>query len=170
MAVAAGVLLTIVLYVFSSAHDVRVKAVIPLPQTGFSEVEPPDRLPNEAVTVLNVYGSLFFAGARTLAEVLPSPESTSRPVVVLRLRGRTRVGSTLIDVLDKYADALAEVGGRLYLSGVDEDVGRHLRLAGKLDLDRTVHLVPESNVIGASTKQAVAAASAWLGRTLHGHS
>jgi SulP family sulfate permease len=170
MAVAAGVLLTMILYVSSSAHDVRVRAIIPLPQGGFSEAKPPTCLPGEAVTVLNVYGSLFFAGARTLAEALPSPQGANRPVVVLRLRGRTRVGATLIEVLDEYADALAEVGGRLYLSGVDEDVGRHLRLAGKLDLDRTVHLVPESKVLGASTRQAVASASAWLGRRLPGHS
>ncbi|MDB6030917.1 MAG: sulfate transporter, partial [Verrucomicrobiales bacterium] len=169
MAVAAGVLLTMILYVSSSAHDVRVRAIIPLPQAGFSEAKPPTCLPGEAVTVLNVYGSLFFAGARTLSEALPSPQGANRPVVVLRLRGRTRVGATLIEVLDEYADALAEVGGRLYLSGVDEDVGRHLRLAGKLDLDRTVHLVPESKILGASTRQAVASASAWLGRRLPGH-
>jgi SulP family sulfate permease len=170
MAVGVGVLLTIILYVSFSAHDVKVRALIPLPEGGFSEGEPPVRLPSEAVTVLNIYGSLFFAGARTLSEVLPSPKSARSPAVVLRFRGRTRVGATLIDVLDDYADALAEVGGRLYLSGVDEDVARQLRLAGKLDLDRTVHLVPESKVIGASTKQAVASASTWLGRALHGDS
>ena len=117
------------------------------------------------MTVLDVYGSLFFAGARTLGEALPSPEGATRPVVVLRLRGRTRVGATLIEVLDDYADALAEVGGRLYLSGVDADVSAQLRHAGKLDLDRAVQLVPAVPVIGASTAQALAHASAWLGGT-----
>ena len=77
----------------------------------------------------------------------------------------TRVGATLIEVLDDYADALAEAGGRLYLSGVDVDVATQLRRAGKLDLDRTVHLVEEDAVFGASTERAVASASAWLGRT-----
>ena len=41
---------------------------------------------------------------------------------------------------EAYADALAEVGGRLYLSGVDEEMIRQLRSAGKLDFER---LVPE---------------------------
>jgi hypothetical protein len=54
--------------------------------------------------------------------------------------------------------------GRLYLSGVDGDVGAQLRRAGKLDLDRAVHLVPASAVLGASTGHAVESASAWLGR------
>lgn len=165
VAVAVGVGLTIVLYLASSASDVEVRALAISDDGRFSEGDPPARLPSGEVTVLDVEGSLFFAGARTLREALPSPEGAERPVVVLRLRGRTRVGATLIEVLDDYADALAEAGGRLYLSGVDADVATQLRRAGKLDLDRTVHLVEEDAVFGASTERAVASASAWLGGT-----
>lgn len=43
------------------------------------------------MNLLDVYGSLFFAGARTLLEKLPDPRGSHRPAVVLRLRGRTRV-------------------------------------------------------------------------------
>jgi SulP family sulfate permease len=78
------------------------------------------------------------------------------------------VGATLIEVLDEYADTLADVGGRLYLSGVNEDVSEQLRDSGKLDLDRVVQLVPADAVIGASTRQALAHASAWLGSTRDG--
>ena len=120
------------------------------------------------MTVLDVNGSLFFAGARTLQEALPSPVGATRPVVVLRLRGYTHVGATLIEVLDDYADDLAEVGGRLYLSGVAADVSTQLRRAGKIDLDRAVHVVPADKVIGASTAQALAHASAWLGNPRDG--
>ncbi|MDQ3928244.1 MAG: hypothetical protein M3328_03750, partial [Chloroflexota bacterium] len=34
---------------------------------------------------------------------------------------------------------------------------------GKLDLDRSVHLVPAGAIIGDSTEQALASANAWLG-------
>ena len=128
------------------------------------EAASPARLPSDSVTVLEVYGSLFFAGARTLQEELPGVAGASRPVVVLRLRGRTRVGATLIDVLDGYADDLEEVGGRLYLSGVHPDMAAQLRRAGKLDLDETVQLVPAGEVFGASTEDAIARASAWLAK------
>ena len=168
LAVAAGVLLTVVLYLASSASDVTVRALTPLGDGRFSEGEPPARLPSHAVTVLDVYGSLFFARARTLLEALPSPSGATRPVVALRLRGRTRVGATLIEVLDSYADALADVGGRLYLSGVSEGVGAQLRRAGKLDLGRAVRLVPAVAVVGASTEQALASAGAWLGSARDG--
>lgn len=162
LAVAAGVVLAVVLYLASSASDVTVRALVSLGDGRFTESDIPARLPSNAVTVLDVYGSLFFAGARTLQEALPSPVGATHPVVVLRLRGRTRVGATLIEVLDSYADALADVGGRMYLSGVSEEVSTQLRRAGKLDLDQVVRLVPAVPVIGASTEQALEFASAWL--------
>ena len=168
LAVAAGVLLTVVLYLKSSASDVTVRELIRLDDGRIAESEPPAELPSDKVTVLDVDGSLFFAGARTLADALPSPANATRPAVILRLRGYTSVGATLVEVLDNYADALAEVGGRLYLSGVNKRVGEQLRRAGKLDLDRAVHLVPADSVFGASTRQAVAHASAWLGSTHDG--
>jgi SulP family sulfate permease len=163
LAVAAGVLLAVVLYLRSSASDVSVRQIIRLDDGRHAESDPPARLASNTVTVLDVQGSLFFAGARTLQEALPSPAGAARPVVILRLRGYTHVGATLIDVLDDYADELAEVGGRLYLSGVAPDVSAQLRHAGKLDLDREVYVVPADRVIGASTAQAVTHASTWLG-------
>ena len=165
MAVAAGVVLTIVLYLRSSASDVRVRELVRLDDGRFAEIKPPRDLASNAVTVLDVDGSLFFAGARSLADALPNPEASKRPVVILRLRGYTSAGATLIEVLDNYADALATVGGRLYLSGVDDEVGKRLRQAGKLDLDGVVHLIPVADIFGASTEQAMAQASAWLGGT-----
>ena len=87
---------------------------------------------------------------------VPSPKAaTSAESRGSVLRGYTNVGATLIDILDSYADALARVGGRLYLSGVDEEVNTQLRRAGKLDLDKVVHLVLEDDVIGASTQGSV---------------
>jgi sulfate permease, SulP family len=164
LAVAVGVGLSLALYVGSSASDVAVRALVRRDDGRLTEAEPPAHLPSEKVTVLEVYGSLFFAGAQTLRETLPSPEGASRPVVVLRLRGRTRIGSTLIDVLDDYADDLRDAGGRLYLSGVHPDVAAQLRRTGKLEFEREVWVAPAEEVIGDSTAEAIAQANAWLGR------
>jgi len=164
VAVGIGVGLSILLYVASAASDVSVLAVVRREDGTLAERAPPARLPGDTVTVLNVYGSLFFAGARTLRESLPEPAGASRPVVVLRLRGRTRVGSTLIEVLDDYAEDLLQAGGRLYLSGVHPQVARQLRRTGKLEADRDVWILPAGEGLGASTEEAVAQGSAWLGR------
>jgi SulP family sulfate permease len=162
MAVATGVLLTILLYLSSSASDVTVRALVPLGSGRFAESEPPARLPGNAVTILDVYGSLFFACARTLGDALPDPNGAIRPAVILRLRGRTKVGATLIDVLADYADDLDERDGRLYLTGVSDVVAAQLRHSRKLDLGGRVHILGADRTLGASTDRALALANEWL--------
>ena len=161
-AVAAGVVLTVTFHLLSSAREVRIREM-KYEEERIIEGEPPSVLESNSVTVLNVYGSLFFAGARTLAEKLPSPAGARSAAVVLRLRGHQSVGATLIDVLDNYADALAATGGRLYLSGVGKTADEQLRRSGKLAIETDVHLVPEEPELGASTGKAVARAREWLG-------
>lgn len=162
LAVGIGVVLAIVLFVASAAADVRVRALVRAGNDGFAEADPPRRLRDHTVTVLDVYGSLFFAGARTLEGALPSPAGARRPVVVLRMRGRTEIGSTLVGVLDDYAHDLAEAGGRLYLSGVDKRMFERLRRVRKLDLNDSVQVMAAEDVLGLSTRRAVEAAESWL--------
>ncbi len=160
MAVGAGVLLSTALYVWSSASDVRVRALVRVDDGRIAEVDPPRALPSRTVTVLDVYGSLFFAGARTLADALPDPTDATQPAVVLRLRGRTRFGATLIEVLDEYAEDLDDVGGRLYITGLGEVAARQLRVSKKFDA--SVQLIEADPILGAATERAVALAREWL--------
>jgi sulfate permease, SulP family len=114
------------------------------------------------VTVLDVYGHLFYAGARTLARFLPNPGDAENPVVILRLRGRTTVGATLIDELSAYADQLAEAKGRLYLTGLSEDVYDQMERTGKLREADPVHAYKATPVVGESTHRAYVDAQTWL--------
>jgi sulfate permease, SulP family len=161
-AVATGVALTVVLFVVYSASDARVRALERREDGEIVVVDVPEKLPSEKVTVLDVYGSLFFAAVRKLRESLPSPEGADRPVVVLRLRGNNQVGATVIDALNDYAHELAEAGGRLYLTGMDEVASEKLRRAEKLRLDEEVYIYPATEVLGGSTRDAIEAANAWL--------
>ena len=163
VAVAVGVAVSILLFTATSASEVRIQRLVPLGEGRFREASPPERLPNHEVTVLDVYGSLFFAGARTLGDRLPSPSGAERPAVVLRLRGLGPIGSTLVDELDAYADALEKVGGRLYLTGIDHRLERLLRRTEKLEVGTTVFILPAGEILGASTQAAVDRATAWLG-------
>jgi SulP family sulfate permease len=118
-AVGLGVRLTILNHVRRFAVDFRAVQLVPLPENRFEEREPPKQLPNEAITIRDAYGSLFFAGARTLEKILPPPRGAERSVVGLRMRGRAQVSATFIEVLDSYAEAIGEARRRLYLAGVD---------------------------------------------------
>src|SRR5690606_23215173 len=119
------------------------------------ERHPPQTLPSERVTVLDVYGSLFYAGVQTFERLLPRPEDSSRPVVVLRLRGRSSVGTTLIDVLFKYAKDLEVRGGRLYLSGLSPSVRKQITDSRRSTLKQPPDGFEATVLRGESTRRAV---------------
>ncbi len=164
-AVAIGVVLSALLFMRHSYTAIRVVHVILRDDERLEEREPPDSLEDRAVTVLDVYGDLFYAGARTLEERLPSARGARRPAVVLRLRGRTAAGATLIDVLTNYADELRRAEGRLYITGIRGEPYRRLVAATKLDRTGAVHIHEATAILGESTFTAVADARAWLADT-----
>ena len=126
------------------------------------EQAPPASLASGSVTALDVYGSLFYAGARTLQVRLPDPAGARSAVVVLRLRGRSMLGATALSVLADYADRLAAGGGRLYLSGVDPALSRQVDAGGRFDLRGPTRVYEAEPAIGSSTARAVTDAEAWL--------
>jgi sulfate permease, SulP family len=60
----------------------------------FRQRSAPRTLASNQVIILDVYGSLFYAGARSLQASLPEVGDAKAPAVVLRLRGRTSLGAT----------------------------------------------------------------------------
>jgi SulP family sulfate permease len=162
VAVGMGVLLSAVLYLYTSSADISVVELVERPDGRIEERKPLKHLRSNAVTVLDVYGHLFYAGARTLARFLPNPGDAENPVVILRLRGRTTVGATLIDELSAYADQLAEAKGRLYLTGLSEDVYDQMVRTGKLREADLVRAYKATPIVGESTREAIAAARTWL--------
>jgi sulfate permease, SulP family len=116
-------------------------------------------LPSDQVTILDVYGSLLYAGSRTLQAQLPDPARSHAPAVVLRLRGRTSLGATFLKVITGYAERLAAVDGRLYLSGLDPSVAEQLRHTGRLD--GLVPIFEATPLLGVSTEAARHAAQTW---------
>lgn len=161
-AVTIGIIAAITLYLYSSASTVQVRALEPRDGGEIHVVAVPDRLTDRSITVLEVYGSLFFAAAKRLGELLPKPDGAEHPVVILRLRGNSQIGATVIDVLNDYAHELADAGGRLYLNGMDKQVNDRLKRARRLDLDEEVVLIPATRVLGESTRDAVVAANDFL--------
>jgi len=112
--------------------------------------------------VLDVYGHLFYAGARTFERLLPSPRGSDHPAVILRLRGRRALGATLIEVLSHYANDLDAVNGRLYLTGISHEAHEQVVRSGKLRLAGPVRAHEATPIIWESTRAARADADAWL--------
>ena len=79
-AVLLGAALSAVQYVYSSSKDVRVVALHRLPDGQWSEQAPPEVLPSNEVTVVDIYGSVFYAGVELVDKLLPSVGDAERPV------------------------------------------------------------------------------------------
>ncbi|UTX52008.1 SulP family inorganic anion transporter [Leucobacter aridicollis] len=162
-AVIVGVGLAIVLHVARQSNRVVVKrwefgphAQLPL------ESEPPRVLAKSEVVVLVTYGSLFFASAPVFSSQLPEARGDcTGTVVILRLRGKDELGSTVIKVLEKYAAELRSAGGMLVLAGVNQRVHRQLRDTKVLEQLRAERVFTESQQLGESLKRALRYASEW---------
>ncbi len=161
-AVGIGVVLSLLLQLNQEAVDLAVVRLARGEDRRLVEAAAPATLPSREVTLLDVYGSLLFAGARTLQARLPDPAGSELPVVVLRLRGRTTLGATAFIVLADYAERLRSADGHLFLSGVEPDLLDQLRRSHRVDLRDAVTIVPASETILQSTQQAYDDAEAWL--------
>ncbi len=160
-AVGLGVVISLLLQLNQEAIDLSVVQLVPDGAGGFVEEPAPARLVSDSVLVLDVYGSLFYAGSRTLQARLPDPTGSQRAVVVLRLRGRTTLGATFFTVVSGYAARLDAVGGRLYLTGLDPDVATRLRRPVNDPLTGTARLFEAPPRLGASTTAALEDATTW---------
>jgi SulP family sulfate permease len=165
-AVGIGVALSLLLQLNQEAMDLAVVELIPREDGRFEERPPPTTLTSNHVTILDVYGSLMYAGARTLETRLPDPAGARSPVVVLRLRRRTSLGATFVKVVGDYADRLADADGRLYLSGLEPSLTERLHRTGHLD--GPVRAFEATPVVGESTAAAYHDAQAWLVKTRNG--
>ena len=161
-AVGVGVVLSLLLQLNREALDLAVVERLHRPDGAIEERPVGRRLASDTVTELDVYGSLFYAGAQTLRAKLPDPVGAERPVVVLRLRGRTSLGATFVSVIDEYADRLHQVGGRLYLSGVDPDMMKMLARTNQINGTSHVRAFAATATLGEATAAASEAAETWL--------
>ena len=161
-AVGIGVALSLLLQLNTEAMDLKVVELLPREDGRFEERRAPSTLTSDHVTILDVYGSLLYAGTRTLEARLPDPAGAEAPVVILRLRGRTSLGSTFVKLVGDYADRLDDVGGRLYLTGLQPSLTEQLDRTGSIE--GPVRAFEATAVVGESTQAAYVDAEAWLVR------
>ncbi|MFC5179530.1 SulP family inorganic anion transporter [Nocardioides taihuensis] len=161
-AVGVGVVLSLLLQLNREAMDLTVVELVPTEDGRFAEQPAPKQLVGHQVTVLDVYGSLFFAGARTLQARLPEVGDAEQPAVVLRLRGRVSLGATFFRILATYAEQIGAAGGRLYVSGLDPKMARLLARTVPVTVEPPDQVFGATPVLGESTWAAMNEAQAWV--------
>jgi SulP family sulfate permease len=160
--VGLGVVFALLMQLNREALDLRIVELVPTETGSFIERPAPARLESRQVILLDIYGSLYYAGARTLQAHLPDTEGVTGPAVVLRLRGRALLGATSYAVLSDYAARIDAVGGRLYLSGLDEGLLAQTRRNRTVEGAGDVRLFPATDVLGDASLDAYRHAREWL--------
>jgi SulP family sulfate permease len=162
-AVLFGVGLSVILHVVRQSNQVSIRRRELDADGELVETDPPAQLPPNEVIVLQPYGSLFFAAAPMFEAGLPAPTDSSRnSVVILRLRGRSDLGTTFMDVLRRYAQSLAAVDSKLVIVSTNERIDEQLAVTGTIDVIGSDNVYRGDERVGASLKHAHADAVAWI--------
>ena len=162
IAVAVGVVLTILMYVFRSAETVRLERIVRQDDGTYVETEAPEELPSGEIVILQPIGSLFFAGVAELEEHLPNVGQARGSVVIFRLRDRDEVGSTFIRALDRYTRSLQAGANLLMLEGLNERVVEQLAKTDVLKMIGEENVFPGQPQFGAALGKALSVAEAWI--------
>lgn len=161
-AVFLGVAISILLFVFQQSNILRV-VEWDTQDTGWPVERPaPKQLESGRVTVLYIYGNLFYAAADIFEKELPAADGTSRAAVILLLRGYEDIGSTVTGVLRRYTLALQANEGKLFMAGVSPALRDQLRRTGMLALIGEENIYLATETIGEAGNAALRAATDWL--------
>jgi sulfate permease, SulP family len=162
-AVLVGVGLSVILHVVRQSNQITIKRRQRDPEGHLIESAPPAELPGGEVVVLQPYGSLFFAAAPVFEACLPAVTPASRgSVVIVRLRGRSDLGTTIMDVLLRYAQTLADVGSKLVLVSVNDTIDAQIAVAGITEVIGPENVYRGTERIGAASERAHSDALAWV--------
>jgi len=162
-AVLVGVGVSVILHIVRQSNQVTIKRRQANAAGDLIETDPPAAVPPGEVVVLQPYGSLFFAAAPVFEAQLPAvQDSSSGSVVILRLRGRSDLGTTFMDVLLRYAHALDRVGSRLMIASTNVDIEEQLAVTGITAVIGQDSVYRGDERVGATIRQAESDAQAWV--------
>jgi SulP family sulfate permease len=164
-AVLMGVGLSVLLHVVRQSNQITICRRVRRADGRLIEVDPPPELPPHEIVELQPYGSLFFAAAPVFEAALPAVGADSRgSVVILRLRGRSDLGTTFMDVVRRYAEQLVEADSMLKVVSANDRIIEQLGVTGITDVIGEHNIYRGDERVGAATERAHADALVWMSR------
>jgi SulP family sulfate permease len=162
-AVLVGVGMSAVLFIVRQSNQITVVRYV-LDDSGRIREEPaPPEVGSNDVLVLQPQGSLFFAAAPAFEAQLPAVTERSRnSVVILRMRSREDIGSTLIEVVTRYSATLNDVGSKLMLVSVSDRIREQIDATGTTGIVGAENIYPTSEYLGEAVRKANADALDWI--------
>ena len=162
-AVLVGVGISMILFIINQSNRVTLKRWELSDEGNLRESDPPESVGGSEIMILQPYGSLFFASAPVFEELLPAvTNETQNSVVILRLRGRTDLGSTFMEVVRRYAEDLNGATSKLLIITSDDQTVRQLHATHVVAAVGQSNLYPSDEWVGSTLKRAHADARAWI--------
>ena len=163
-AVVVGVGVSVVLYVVRESNQVTIRRRVRDGEGHVVEVDPPGELPGErSGRAAAVREPLLRGGARLRGRPAGRGRGLSAgPVVILRLRGRTDLGTTFMDVLHRYAVSLRDAGSKLVIVSANERILEQLEVTGTVDVIGPANVYMGDERVGATLERAYEDALAWV--------
>jgi SulP family sulfate permease len=162
VAIFTGVVLSLLIYTFESASQVKVSRLVRREDGRWETQPPPEVLPSGQATVLQADGNVYFASIYSIEDLLPAYESTRNAVLIISMRGRESLNTTTINHLEELASKLEASGNKLMLSEMEEVVMEDLKAGELVEAIGEEFVFPMQPVIGASIEEALAAAERWI--------
>jgi len=131
-AVFAGIMLNLALYLRRASH-LKMNEMVRTPEGPFVERPLKDKAGRQQVLFLSMEGDLFFATAQEMQERLSKVAGSGARVVIMRLRRTHAIDTTVMGVLDQFAQNLQSKGGHLILCGVRSDLMQQIESFGLAD-------------------------------------
>jgi len=131
-AVFAGIVLNIALYLRRSSH-LQMNEMVRTPEGPFVERPLKDKRGEQEVVFLQMEGDLFFATAQEMQDRLSALSASGVRVVIMRLRRTHSIDTTVMGVLEQFAQNLSNKGGHLILCGVRSDLMEQISSFGLAD-------------------------------------
>lgn len=162
-AVLVGVAMSLLLFVVQQSNKITVKEWTPTNNMLPLEKNAPETVPPNRPMILVAYGSLFFATAPLFEKQLPDVSAeTHNAAVIINLRSSSDLGSTFLQVLDRYTTDLQAHDSLLMLAGVRSEVVEQLEKTGLLRKIGRENVFMEGEVIGQSVLAAWEKAEQWV--------
>ncbi|MBI5680115.1 MAG: SulP family inorganic anion transporter [Methanobacterium sp.] len=161
-AVFAGVILSLLIYVFTAHKDIMLEELVLLDDGRYQERPLPAEFPCNKCTVIEVKGLDYFAVAYLLEEQMPSTNNTSGAVIILNLHDRGYLGTNVVVWMNEFAQKLRDSGNLLMLAEVEESIKKQLDRTGVLEEIRPENIFMASSIVNESVREAADAANKWI--------
>jgi SulP family sulfate permease len=122
----------------------------------------PESLTSNQITVIQIYGNLYFADVYSADDMLPSYEGITNAVLIYSQRGRESIDFTRAEYVQKLSAKYQQSGNRLMLCDVEKNVMKQMQDGELIEAIGEDNVLPIQHLIGGSIQQAYERADNWI--------